>query len=191
VAHQGPEFFGATLATHKLHPIASHSAESCTEQMGIPGPWYERLPHFKLNFTPSSGAELQTEYFVPREHGYAAILAVEQLRDQITPLLFVTEFRTDAADDLWTSPCYQRPSLTIHFTWKREWPAVQKKLLPLIEEKLAPFQARPQWAKLFTMRPAKLRSHYTRMPEYLELVAQYDPEGKFRNQFLRTNLYGS
>jgi xylitol oxidase len=187
--HQDPEFFGATLATRKLHPIAGHSAESCTEQMGVPGPWYERLPHFKMNFTPSSGAELQTEYFVPLDKAYAAILAVEQLRDQITPHLFVTEFRTIAADNLWISPCYQRPSMTIHFTWKPEWPAVQK-LLPLIEERLAPFQARPHWAKLFTMPPAQLRSHYTKMPEYLEVVAHYDPKGKFRNQFLQTNFYG-
>ena len=77
-----PEFYGAKLATRKLHPLAGHSAENCTEQMGIPGPWYERLPHFRMNFTPSSGAELQTEYFVPRNRGYEAILAVEKLRDQ-------------------------------------------------------------------------------------------------------------
>ena len=127
--------------------------------------WYERLPHFRMNFTPSSGAELQSEYFVPRDKGYAAILAVEQLRDQITPHLFITEFRTIAADDLWNSPCYQRPSMTIHFTWKPEWPEV-KKVLPLIEEKLAPFGGRPHWAKLFTMQPARLRAQYAKMHDY-------------------------
>jgi xylitol oxidase len=98
-----PEFFGAKLATEKLHPITGHPAESCTEQQGIPGPWYERLPHFRMNFTPSSGRELQTEYFVPRERGCEAILAVEKLRDRITPHLFVTELRTVAADQLWMS----------------------------------------------------------------------------------------
>lgn len=120
-----PEFFGAKAAARKLHPIAGHPAESCTEQLGIPGPWYERLPHFRMNFTPSSGAELQSEYFVPRERGYEAILAVEALRDRVTPHLFVTEIRTIDADDLWMSTCYRRPSMTIHFTWKPEWPAVQ------------------------------------------------------------------
>ena len=104
-----PEFYGATLATKKLHPITGHSAESCTEQGGVPGPWYERLPHFKMNFTPSSGAELQTEYLVPLDKGYEAILAVEELRDQITPHLFVTELRTIDADDLWMSMAYKRP----------------------------------------------------------------------------------
>ena len=103
--------------------------------MGIPGPWYERLPHFRMNFTPSSGAELQTEYFVPRDRGYEAILAVEKLRDQIAPHLFISELRTIEADNFWMSTCYQRPSMTIHFTWKPEWPAV-KQLLPMIEEQL-------------------------------------------------------
>jgi alditol oxidase len=184
------DFYGAKLATRNLHPLAGHSAENCTEQMGIPGPWYERLPHFRMNFTPSSGAELQSEYFVPRDKGYAAIAAVEQLRDQITPHLFVTEFRTIAADDLWISPCYQRPSMAIHFTWKPEWAAV-KKILPLIEEKLAPFGVRPHWAKLFTMPPAQLRSQYTKMSAYQAILAQYDPSGKFRNEFINTNIYGA
>lgn len=192
---QGPhfnpntDFYGAKPASRNLHPLAGHSAENCTEQMGIPGPWYERLPHFRMNFTPSSGAELQSEYFVPREKGYAAINAVEQLRDQITPHLFISEFRTIAADDLWISPCYQRPSMALHFTWKPEWPAV-KSVLPLIEEKLAPFADRPHWAKLFTMSPDRVRSRYAKMPEYKALLAQYDPNGKFRNEFINRNIYG-
>jgi xylitol oxidase len=184
------EFYGATPAARNLHPLAGHSAESCTEQMGIPGRWYERLPHFRMNFTPSSGAELQSEYFVPREKGYAAINAVEQLRDQITPHLFISEFRTIAADDLWISPCYHRASMALHFTWKPEWPAV-KRVLPLIEEKLAPFGARPHWAKLFTMPPARLRSYYAKMSDYQALLAQYDPNGKFRNEFISENIYGA
>jgi alditol oxidase len=182
-----PEFYGAKLATRKLHPVAGHSAESCSEQMGIPGPWYERLPHFRMNFTPSSGAELQTEYFVPRDRGYEAILAVEKLRDQITPHLFISELRTVDADNLWMSMAYQRPSMTIHFTFKPEWPAV-KQLLPLIEEHLAPFDARPHWAKLFTVPPSRLKSLYVKMPDYQELVKHYDPRGKFRNEFLNTNV---
>jgi xylitol oxidase len=184
------DFYGATLATRNLHPLAGHSAENCTEQMGVPGPWYERLPHFRMNFTPSSGAELQSEYFVPRERGYAAINAVEQLRDQITPHLFISEFRTIAADDLWISPCYQRASMALHFTWKPEWPAVER-VLPLIEEKLAPFGAIPHWAKLFTMPSARLRSHYPKMSEYHAMLAQFDPNGKFRNEFISNHIYGA
>ena len=170
-----PDFFGAKAATRKLHPLAGHPAENCTEQLGIPGPWYERMPHFKMNFTPSSGAEMQTEYFVPREKGYAAILAVEELRDRITPHLFVTEFRSIAADDLWMSPCHQRASMALHFTWKPEWPAV-KEILPLIEAKLAPFAVRPHWAKLFTIPPAQIQAQYPRLGDYRTLVAKYDPQ---------------
>jgi xylitol oxidase len=184
------DFYGAKPATRKMHPIVDHSAESCTEQMGIPGPWYERLPHFKMNFTPSSGAELQTEYFVPRAKGYEAIAAVEQLRDQITPHLFITEFRTIAADQLWMSPAYKRDSMAIHFTWKPEWPEV-KKILPQIEEKLAPFGARPHWAKLFTMKPTVFEGQYSRLTEYRGLVKRYDPNGRFRNDFLDTNVFGA
>lgn len=182
------EFFGAALATEKLHPIDGHPAESCTEQQGIPGPWYERLPHFRMNFTPSSGRELQTEYFVPRDRGYEAILAVEKLRDQITPHLFVTELRTIAADELWMSMAYQRPSLAIHFTWKPEWPKVSG-ILPRIEEALEPFAPRPHWAKLFTLAPGQLESRYAKLSDFKKLVARYDPNAKFRNEFLSRNLY--
>ena len=182
------EFYNAKRATEKLHPITGHAAESCTEQMGIPGPWYERLPHFKMNFTPSSGRELQTEYLVPREHGYEAILAVEKLRDQITPHLFVTELRTIAADDLWMSTAYKRDSLAIHFTWKPEWGAV-KQILPKIEAQLEPFGPRPHWAKLFTLSPAQLQAQYARLGEFKKLAVRFDAGGKFRNEFLERNLY--
>ncbi len=116
-----PEFYGAKLATRNLHPIAELSAENCTEQMGVPGPWYERLPHFRMGFTPSSGKELQSEYFVPRRNAVEAILAIERLRDQVSPHLMISELRTVDADQLWMSPCYKRPSLAIHFTWKPDW----------------------------------------------------------------------
>jgi xylitol oxidase len=151
--HATPDFFGAKLATRNMHPIAALSAENCTEQMGVPGPWYERLPHFRMGFTPSAGKELQSEYFVPRPHAVEAILAVERLRDQVGPSLLITEIRTIAADHLWMSPCYQQDCVTIHFTWKPDWPSVSK-LLPVIEAELAPFHARPHWGKLFTTSPA-------------------------------------
>jgi alditol oxidase len=185
-----PEFFGAQLATRNLHPLTGHSAENCTEQMGVPGPWYERLPHFRMNFTPSSGAELQSEFIVPRDWGYGAILAVEQLRDRVTPHLFITELRTIDADNLWMSPSYHRPSLAIHFTWKPEWPAVRE-LLPVIEEKLAPFDARPHWAKLFTMPRYRVEALYGRMADFRALLREYDPDGKFRNEYLSRNIYNA
>src|SRR5271155_415082 len=187
--HATPEFFGAKLATKNLHPIAELSAENCTEQMGVLGPWYERLPHFRMGFTPSAGKELQSEFFVPRQHAVEAILAVERLRDQITPHLLITEIRAIAADDLWMSPCFKQPCVTIHFTWKQDWPAVSK-LLPVIEKELAPFQARPHWGKLFTTSPKTLRTIYTKVDQFIALTRKFDPQGKFRNDFLNTNIFG-
>jgi alditol oxidase len=184
-----PEFFGAKLATRNLHPIAELSAENCTEQMGVPGPWYERLPHFRMGFTPSAGKELQSEYFVPRQHAVEAILAVERLRDQVSPSLLISEIRAIAADTLWMSPCYKQDCVTIHFTWKPDWPAVSK-LLPVIEKELAPFNARPHWGKLFATSPAELRRLHKKMPEFIELSKTFDPYGKFRNQFLNLNIFG-
>ncbi len=185
-----PEFFGAKRATKNLHPIAELSAENCTEQMGVPGPWYERLPHFRMGFTPSAGKELQTEYFVPRQHAVEAILAVERLRDRISPHLMISEIRAIAADNLWLSPCHEQPSVTIHFTWKQDWPAV-KMLMPLIEKELAPFKARPHWGKLFTVPPSELHSIYKKLPDFVQLSKKYDPHGKFRNEFLSTNIFSS
>lgn len=184
-----PEFFGAKRATRNLHPIAELSAENCTEQLGVPGPWYERLPHFRMGFTPSAGNELQAEYFVPRRHAVEAILAVERLRDQVGPHLLISEIRTIAADDFWMSPCYKQPSVTIHFTLKPDWPSVRG-LLPIIERELAPFQVRPHWGKLFTVSPERLKASYEKLPEFIELSEKYDPHGKFRNDFLNKNIFG-
>ena len=183
------EFFGAKAATKNLHPIADLSAENCTEQMGVPGRWYERLPHFKMGFTPSSGKELQSEYFVPMHHAVDAIFAIQRLGKQIAPHLFISEIRTIDADNLWMSPCYNQQSVTIHFTWKQDWTAV-KNLLPIIEKELIPFNAKPHWGKLFTMPYSRLHVLYKKMNAFRELAASMDPRGKFRNDFLNRNVFG-
>jgi len=179
--------FGAKPATKNLHPIITLSAENCTDQMGVPGPWYERLPHFKMGFTPSSGKELQAEYFVPWSHAVDAIFAIQNIGREISPHLFISEIRSIAADDLWLSPCYKQSSVTIHFTLKQETKEVMD-LLPLIEKTLEPFHAKPHWGKLFTMTAAKLNSLHPRINDFKKIVKEYDPQGKFRNEFLTKNL---
>src|SRR4051812_5289119 len=173
--HAIPEFHGAKLATRNLHPIAALSAENCTEQMGVPGPWYERLPHFRMGFTPSAGKELQSEYFVPRQHAVEAILAVERLHDQVSPHLLISEIRTIAQDDLWMSMAYGRPSVAIHFTWKQDWPSVRR-VLPVLEKELAPFEPRPHWGKLFAVAPKDLLARYPKLADFAKLAAEYDPK---------------
>lgn len=184
-----PELFGGKLATRNVHPIVELSAVHCTEQMGVPGPWYDRLPHFRMGFTPSSGEELQSEYFVPRRHALEAFSAIERLRAQVGPHLMISEVRTVAADDLWMSTAQGRDTLAIHFTWKQDWPAV-KRLLPLIERELGPFDVRPHWGKLFTIAPRILQLRYPKLDQFKALVAKWDPNGKFRNRFLESTLYG-
>ncbi len=184
------DWFGSRLVTADRHPIETVSAENCTPQLGLPGPWHERLPHFRLEFTPSSGEELQSEYIVPRRHALDAIRAIRQLKDRIRPLLQISEIRTIAADDLWMSPCYQEPSVGIHFTWYKNWPAVRS-LLPIIEKELEPFEARPHWGKLFTTAPDRVRLLYAKLPGFVQLARQYDPQGKFRNSFLNRYVYGN
>jgi len=185
-----PELFGAKLSQQNLHPIETESAENCTDQMGVPGPWYERMPHFRMGFKPSAGKELQAEYFVPIEHAYEAMTVFEKLTEKITPHLFISEIRAIAADDFWMSPCHKKTCVALHTTWKQEVEAVMQ-LLPVLEEQLAPFEARPHWAKLFTMSPSVLRSRYEKLNDFKQLVSQYDPNGKFRNEFLATNIFGS
>ncbi|MHB8636471.1 MAG: FAD-binding protein [Fimbriimonadaceae bacterium] len=176
-------FFGASLATEKLHPLAGMSAENCTEQMGIVGPWFERLPHFRMEYTPSNGEELQSEYLLPRRHAVAAMRAVGDLGDQLAPHLFISEVRTIAADQLWMSPCYNQACVGVHFTWKQHWPEV-KRLLPLIESKLEPFEARPHWGKLFTTEPQRVQALYARLLDFRRLRHTHDPDGKFSNAFV-------
>ncbi|MFA1771339.1 D-arabinono-1,4-lactone oxidase [Rufibacter glacialis] len=173
-----------------MHPIKSESAVNTTEQMGVPGPWYDRLPHFKMGFKPSAGKELQSEYFVPVEHAYEAIIALESLQAFISPYLFISEIRTIKADDLWLSPQYRQTTVAFHFTWKQDSEAVMT-LLPLIEEKLEPFHPRPHWGKLFTMSPKVLQYRYERLEDFKQLIQRYDPTGKFRNDFLAQNLYST
>ena len=183
------ELFGAMAATKDLHPIESISAVNCTPQMGVPGPWHERLPHFKLDFTPSAGEELQAEYFVPLQRGYEAIAAVYALREKITPLLQISEVRTIAGDDLLMSPMHGRDTLAIHFTWKKDWDGVRQ-VLPQIEEALASYDARPHWGKLFTVDPKILQGRYSEdLPRFLEQANKFDPNRKFVNEFLQKNLF--
>lgn len=177
------DFFGALPALEKRHMVPGQSVESCSEQLGAPGPWYERLPHFRMEFTPSAGNELQSEYFVPRRHAVEAIRALGRLRDRIAPLLFISEIRTIASDTLWMSPCYGQDNVGFHFTWKPEWERVRQ-LLPLVERELEPFGARPHWAKLFTMESEMIHARYERLADFRQLLLRYDPIGKFRNTFL-------
>lgn len=181
------DLFGATPADGPRHPVPGMPAGNCTGQGGVPGPWQERLPHFRMEFTPSSGEELQSEWHLPRSAGRAAIEAVAGLRERVAAVLQVCEIRTIAADGLWLSPHYQRDSLALHFTWIADTEAV----LPVVadlEKALAGLDARPHWGKVFTTAPSELRAAYPRFADFAGLVERFDPAGRFRNPWLESLL---
>ncbi|MET7687488.1 FAD-binding protein [Streptomyces sp. NPDC005483] len=181
------DFPWAAPATEKMHPVPGMPAVNCTEQFGVPGPWHDRLPHFRAEFTPSSGAELQSEYLLPREYAVEALHAVDGIRDTVSGVLQICEVRTVAADEQWLSPSYGRDTVALHFTWIEDTAAV----LPVVrrlEEALEPFDARPHWGKVFTTPTEVLRERYPRLGEFRKLARELDPEAKFANAFVRAVL---
>lgn len=177
-------WLGGHLAEHAAHPIPGMAAENCTEQLGVPGPWHERLPHFRPGFTPSAGEELQSEFFLPRSRAGEALEAVRELGALIGPVVQISEVRTVAADELWLSPSYRRDSVTLHFTWVPDLAAVTP-VLAAIEAELLPLGARPHWGKVFLSGPAAAIAGYERAADFQALLDRRDPEGKFRNAFVR------
>jgi xylitol oxidase len=179
--------FDAQPATVDLHPIAGVSAEHCTPQLGVPGLWSDRLPHFKMGFTPSSGDELQSELLLPRTAALEAIDVVRSFGSEIAPHLLVSEIRTVVADRLWMSPQYERDTVAIHFTWQPHTAGVAA-LVARIEAALARFEPRPHWGKVFATDGATLASRYPRHGDFVDLIDRFDPRGAFRNDWLERNI---
>ena len=175
-------WFTATPAPAPRHPVPGVSADACTEQLGLPGRWYERLPHFRPELRPSVGRELQSEYLLPVAYAVPALHALSQIRDRLAPVLQICEIRVVAADELWLSPSYRRSSVAFHFTWIADTAAVLP-VVTLAERQLAPFAPRPHWGKIFTTAPEALRARYERLPDFLALMRRLDPSGKFRNAY--------
>ena len=190
---EGPvpvDLFGAVRDTVSKPAIVGDIADNLTQQGGIPGPWLDRLPHFRLDSTPSAGDEIQTEYFVERSNAAGALRAVKALGERILPHLIITELRTVAADELWMSGAYERDTLAIHFTFKNEPDAIAA-LTPVIEAALADFDARPHWGKVNSVSGESLARLYPRIDEFRALITAADPEGKFRNAALDRTVFGA
>ncbi|MFD7920583.1 FAD-binding protein [Streptomyces sp. NPDC059740] len=173
----------AVRADGPRHMIPGVSPEHCTDQTGLAGPWFSRLPHFRMEFTPSNGEELQSEYFVARADAVAAFEALDAVRERIAPRLLVGEIRTVAADDLWLSPAHGRDTVAFHFTWL-PGEAEVRPALEAVEAALAPFDVRPHWGKVFAAGPEAVRAAYPRLREFAALAERLDPAGTFRNAWL-------
>lgn len=178
---------GARPARGERHPVPGMPVENCTPQLGVAGPWHERLPHFRLAFTPSSGRELQSEYLVDRRDAVAAIQALRPLGERIAAVVQVSEIRSIAADELWLSPAYGRETVGLHFTWVDDYPAARP-VLAEIEAALAPFGARPHWGKVFTTDPEVVTGLFPRAADFMTLRQRMDPSGTFDNAFTQRYL---
>lgn len=165
-------WYGTRQADGQRHPVPGLPGDSCTAQGGVPGPWFERLPHFRPDVTPSAGDELQSEFLLPRHHAADAVRAIAELGEVVAPVLHVSEIRTVAADDLWLSPSFGRDSLAIHFTWINDAARVMP-VIAQVERALAHFDPRPHWGKVYTVNP-------TIREDFWDLVRRYDPAGVFR-----------
>jgi xylitol oxidase len=177
------------LAATDVHPIPGMSPDACTTQRGIPGPWHERLPHFRMDQVPSAGDELQSEWFIARADAPAALAGLAAIRRRLAPLTLVSEVRTVAADRDWLSPATGRDSATIHFTWRPDTSAVLA-LLPEVERILAPFDPRPHWGKLFGLAPERVRAAFPDRTRFVALAEEMDPERRLRNPFLDRYVFG-
>jgi xylitol oxidase len=186
-AEAPPRWLGARLAEGPRHPVPGMPPENCTPQLGEPGPSHQRLPHFRLGFTPSSGEELQSEYLVPRASAVRALESLAGLRRRVAPVLQIAEIRTVAADELWLSPAYRRDSVALHFTWVADETAVAP-VVRAVEDVLAPFAARPHWGKVFSVPPDIVTAGYERWADFLALAERLDPAGVLRNELLNDYL---
>jgi alditol oxidase len=185
----GGRLLGIAAATGERHPIDGIDPVHATGQLGTPGPWFDRLPHFRMGFTPSSGAEIQSEFIVERARAVDAIEAVRAISATVGPLIQVSEIRTIAADSLWMSPQYGQDTAAIHFTWRRERRAVERALAEL-ERALEPLGARPHWGKLFLSGVATIAPLYERLSDFRGLCERFDPRRAFRNGWLERHVLG-
>ena len=185
----GREWFGASPAPRDRHPIVTMDPRPCTAQMGVPGPAWERLPHFRPDHPPSSrGRERHSEYFVRRAEAVRAIQALYGVGGRIARALQISEIRTVAADSLSMSTAQGRDSVALHFTWTDNDPDVAA-AMPVVEAALDRFGPRPHWGKMHTRTRAQVIAQYERLGDFRDLCRRHDPDGKFRNEYLRRDLF--
>lgn len=178
----GQTFLDAPAATMQHHPVPGHDASVCSRQLGEPGPWSDRLPHFRMGFTPSAGNEVQSEYFVSSIDGPAALDALRWASPDFADRLMAGEVRAIAADELWMSPQYRRASVGFHFTW---FAGDNERAISAVEDALAPFSPRPHWGKVFHSDDFDPAAQYEMFDDFVDLAHRLDPHGAFRNDWWR------
>lgn len=173
-------------ATERRHPVPGEDASACTGQ-AVAASWSQRLPHFRAGAIPSVGAEVQSEFFVDREHAVAAIKALRSIGDELAPSLMASEIRTVHRDDLWLSPQYGRDCVAFHFTWHHDLDLATN-AARTVAAALAPFSALPHWGKIFDASQFDLAQLYPRLSDVRRLHTACDPHQRFRTPWVRAIL---
>ena len=186
-----PDFPWAAPAAEKMHPVPGMPAVNCTEQFGVPGPWHERLPHFRAEFTPEQrgGAAVGVPAAARARGGRAARARRDpgdasrraaDLRGADRRRPTTSGSAPPTGGTRWR--CTSRGSRTRRRYcrwcggWRRRW---------------TPSRPRPHWGKVFDVPAAVLRGRYPRLGDFRALTQELDPRGKFANAFVRGVLAGT
>ncbi len=177
------EFFWFPLTDQvvaKSIDITDDQAEYPTAVEGSRVGWsYEVFPNSRL------WLHTEMEYSVPASDGPACLAAIRDLYQNRFPTVkWAVEYRTVAADDVWISPAYQRPTVTIsvHMDINED----SDLLYAACEEVFRSFAGRPHWGKVNSMTGAEFASHYSRWDDWWAARDAADPTGTFLNSYLHS-----
>ncbi len=126
----------------------------------------------------------EMEYSVPAEHGVACFRALrEKIEADFPDLAWPVEFRTLAADDLWLSTAYERPTVTLSVHQGAGLP--YEDVFDACEAIFVEFEGRPHWGKAHGLRGEALAAVHPRWADWWRVRDAFDPEGRFLNDHLR------
>ncbi|MER7010492.1 D-arabinono-1,4-lactone oxidase [Saccharopolyspora sp. NPDC000359] len=133
--------------------------------------------------TPRTVRFVESEYAIPQESLRDVLRELRTVaRDLADPVVFPVEVRVAAADDIWLSTAYQRPTAYIAIHQFQGMP--HRRWFDAFEDIAGAVGGRPHWGKVHRLDAAALRERYPRFDDFRRLRAELDPDGVFRNTYL-------
>lgn len=140
---------------------------------------YEVLP----NHRPHKHTEM--EYSVPAEVAPACMRAIRDLLNtRFTEVAWPVEYRALAADDVWLSSAYQRPTVTISV--HQDIREQDEPYFRACEEIFLAYQGRPHWGKVHYLGGEQLAACHPRWRDWWRVRDRVDPNGTFLNDYLES-----
>jgi FAD-linked oxidoreductase len=125
----------------------------------------------------------EMEYAVPRDAAPHVLAEIESwLRSSGEQIGFPVEVRFAAADDVWLSTAYGRPSgyVAVHQYHRRD----HERYFRAVEDIAKSVDGRPHWGKLHFRDSASLAATYPRFGDFVALRDKLDPQRVFGNDYL-------